>query len=430
MLDELIHNPNVEKYVTVYERGKYLFLEGDDSQDLYVLISGHVEILKGDKKLDEITEPGALFGELSFLLGAKRTATARAEGTVEALRIPKEEITDFLHDFPSVAGEITQFLAQRLDERSQALYGLKELCDQLPDAVIITDRDGRISTWNSAAEKLYGRDWHDLHQGKIQDVYEDPQALEAFLEEVQSKYTVKEKILKTKHPSKGSHFVSTSTTLLYDGHHNFQGVLFLGRDATALQKLERRYRRVRNWLIPSFLLLGVLAAAVFLGYPYFSRGVQSVDLQKEELRNEIARDYLLLKSLLIKPFEDRNRSETTRVMKDFFDMQLEAKTPYKGVVLLDQNKSVFDAYSPSGSTANVGSSYGGIAFQGSENSLYSVLVLYRTDEAHPMGKRGLEIAFELKREGKTLGWLLFQMDMACLNHAYCVTEEDLRRFQF
>jgi PAS domain S-box-containing protein len=430
MLDELIHNPNVEKYVTVYERGKYLFLEGDDSQDLYVLISGHVEILKGDKKLDEITEPGSLFGEVSFLLGAKRTATARAEMTVEALRIPKEEITDFLHDFPSVAGEITQFLAQRLDERSQALYGLKELCDQLPDAVIITDRDGKISTWNSAAEKLYGRDWHGLHQAKIQDVYEDPQALEAFLEEVQSKYTVKERILKTNHPSKGSHFVSTSTTLLHDGHHNFQGVLFLGRDATALQKLERRYRRARNWLIPSFLLLGVFVAAVFLGYPYFSKGVQSVDLRKEELRNEIARDYLLLKSLLIQPFEDRNRSETTRVMKDFFGMQSETKSPYKGVVLLDQDKSVFDAYSPSGPAANVGSSYGGIAFQGSEESLHSVLLLYRTDETHPMGKRGLEIAFELKGEGRTLGWLLFQMDMACLNDSYGVTEEDLRRFQF
>ena len=430
MLDELIHNPNVEKYVTLYERGKHIFLEGDDSQDLYVLISGHVEILKGDKKLDEIIEPGALFGELSFLLGAKRTATARAEGTVKALRIPKEEITDFLHDFPSVAGKITQLLAQRLDERSHALYGLKELCDQLPDAVIITDREGKISTWNSAAEKLYGRDWHDLHQGMIQDVYEDPQALEAFLEEVQSKYTVKEKILKTKHPSKGSHFVSTSTTLLYDGHHNFQGVLFLGRDATALQKLERRYRRVRNWLIPSLLLLGVLVAAGFLGYPYFSRGVQSVDIQKEELRNEIARDYLLLKSLLIQPFESRNRSETSRVMRDFFDMQLEQKTPYRGVVLLDQSKRVFDAYSPSGSAANVGSSYGGIAFQGSEDSLHSVLVLYRTDEAHPMGRKGLEVAFDLKGNGKTLGWLLFQMDMACLKDAYGVTEEDLRRFHF
>jgi PAS domain S-box-containing protein len=430
MLDELIHNPDVEKYVTVYDRGKHLFLEGDDSQDLYVLISGHVEILKGDKKLDEITEPGALFGELSFLLGTRRTATARAEGTVKALRIPKEEITGFLHDFPSVAGKITQLLAQRLDQRSHALYGLQEMCDQLPDAVIITDREGKISTWNNAAEKLYGRDWHDMHQGTIHDLYEDPQALEKFLKEVQSQYTVKEKILKIKHPSEGSHFVSTSTTLLYDGHHNFQGVLFLGRDATALQKLERRYRRVRNWLIPSLLLLGVLIAAVFLGYPYFSRGVQSVDIQKEELRNEMARDYLLLKSLLIQPLDDGKRSEATRIIKEFFDMQPETKTPYKGVVLLDQSKRVFDAYSPSGSTANVGSSYEGIAFQGGEDSLHSVLVLYRPDEAHPMGKKGLEVAFELKRKDRTLGWLIFQMDMDCLKDAYGVTEDDLRRFQF
>jgi PAS domain S-box-containing protein len=296
--------------------------------------------------------------------------------------------------------------------------------------VIITDQQGKIHTWNSAAEKLFGRDWHDLHQGRIHDVYEDRDALEAFLKEVQSKYTVKEKILKTKHPTKGSHFVSTSTTLLYDGHHNFQGVLFLGRDATPLQKLERRYRRVRNWLIPSFLLLGILVAAVFLGYPYFSKGVQSVDIQKEELRNEMARDYLLLKSLLIQPLEAGDRSKTTEVMKDFFQMQPAGKTSYRGTVLLDQGKKVFDAYSISGSDAHVGSNYGGIEFQGREGSLHSVLVLYRPNEAHPMGKKGLEVAFELEKEGETLGWLLFQMDMACLEDTYGVDEEDLRQFQF
>ncbi|MEJ2724904.1 MAG: cyclic nucleotide-binding domain-containing protein [Deltaproteobacteria bacterium] len=282
MLEELIHNQDVEKYLSTYERGDYLFLEGDDSQDLYVLVSGHVEMLKGDKKLDEVTQPGALFGETSFLLGAKRTATARAEGDVKVLRVPKEEVPDFLHDFPSVAGEITQLLAQRLDQSSQALYGLQELCDQLPDAVIITDREGKIHTWNSAAEKLYGRDWHVLHQGNIQDMYEDPQALEAFLEEVQSEYTVKEKILKTKHPSKGGQFVSTSTTLLYDGHHNFQGVLFLGRDATALQKLERRYRLVRNWLIPSFFrLCSFFRSRAKRGHP--KRGIAKRDGQRLSL---------------------------------------------------------------------------------------------------------------------------------------------------
>jgi len=47
-----------------------------------------------------------------------------------------------------------------------------------------------------------------------------------------------------------------------------------------------------------------------------------------------------------------------------------------------------------------------------------------------MGKRGLEVAFELEKQGKTLGWLLFQMDMACLKDNYGVDEEDLSRFQF
>ncbi|HEX9909605.1 MAG TPA: cyclic nucleotide-binding domain-containing protein, partial [Desulfatiglandales bacterium] len=73
MLDEIIHNKDLEKYLKTYQKGDTIFREGDESQDLYLLVSGHLEILKGDKKIAEITEQGALFGELSSLLGAKRT---------------------------------------------------------------------------------------------------------------------------------------------------------------------------------------------------------------------------------------------------------------------------------------------------------------------------------------------------------------------
>ena len=86
MLDEIIHNKDLERYLKTYQKGDPLFLEGDESQDLYFLVSGHLEVLKGDKKIAEITELGALFGELSFLLGAKRTATVQAENEVRVLR--------------------------------------------------------------------------------------------------------------------------------------------------------------------------------------------------------------------------------------------------------------------------------------------------------------------------------------------------------
>jgi len=44
----------------------------------------------------------------------------------------------------------------------------------LPDAVIITDGSGKMLAWNSTAENLYGKDWHQMSQSHADEIYEDP----------------------------------------------------------------------------------------------------------------------------------------------------------------------------------------------------------------------------------------------------------------
>jgi PAS domain S-box-containing protein len=392
-----------------------------------------VDILKGNKNIAEINIKGSLFGEMSFFLGARRTATVKARSEVKAIRIPQEEIANFLRDFPNVAEDITKLLAQRLNETSHMLYGLKEFCDQLPDAVILTDKEGKIFTWNSAAEKLYGRDSHQMRYKSAADIYEEPQVYRNFLEEVQSKDSVSEKIIRIRHPKEGTRFISTSMTLLYDDQDNFQGVLSLGRDVTAIQTMEKRFRRTRYWLIPSFLLLGLLASAIFLGYPYFSKGFETMDVKKQELRNQLAKDYFLLKSLLVDHFGKSDRLKTSRLMQDFFDIQETNTIPYIGLVLLDKEKKVFAAYSikiNKNIKGMVGSSYAGIVFQEIDNSIHRVLTLYRTDKEHPMGYKGIEIAFKMSRDNQPLGWLVFQMNVDLLRKTYKIDEKGLKTFQF
>jgi len=433
MLDDIINNPDLDKHLTSYKRGQIILLEGDDSQDLYILVSGELEILKGNKKISEIRETGSLFGDMSFLLRSKRTATVKAKTDVKALCIPKEEVTVFLREYPDVSREIAKLLAKRLDETSQIVHGLKEFCDQLPDAVLLTDRDGKIFSWNMAAESLYGRDWDQMHHQSVEDIYEDPEVCGDFLDDVQARYSVREKILKIRHPEKGIRFISTSTTLLYDGHHNFQGVLSLGRDVTDVQNLERKYRKARFWLLPSFVLLALLVTAAFFGYPYFAKGYRSPDVKKQALRNQLAKDYLLLKSLLADYFSADNRLKTSQLMKEFFDIQDTSTIPYTGLVLLDENKEVFDAYSiimRTEAAKMLGSSYALMGFQGSERSLHKVLTVYRKDKDHPMGYKSIEIAFEVKKDNQSPGWLIFQLDTDVLGKEYGLDEEGLKKFQF
>ncbi len=433
MLEEVIKNVKTHRYITPFEEGKAIFLEGDDSQDLFILISGQLDVFKGNTKIAEIIEKGSLFGEMSFLLKAKRTATIKAGENVKAIRIPKDEINAFIHDFPEVAGEISKLLAKRLDETSQILYGLKEFCDQLPDAVIATDKEGKIITWNAAAEEVYGRSWDQMCNKSVEEIYEKPRGYKKLLEEVKKKHSVREKILSVRHPKHGVRFISTSSTLLHDDHNNFQGILSLGRDVTSIKTLEKKYRQTRYWLFPSLMLTFLLALGVFWGHSHFSKTPQIMDVNQSELKNRLSNDYLLLKSMLINHLEAGNRSKTSQLMKDFLNAQKPDKMPYNGLVLLDKNKIVFDAYSINTGTnisPTIQSSYKGIDFEDGKDSAYSVLTLYRADKDHPMGKKSIEIAFEMNKNNRRIGWLIFQLDLHRLKKDYGTDVSGLKQFNF
>ncbi|MGD9044799.1 MAG: cyclic nucleotide-binding domain-containing protein [Desulfobacterales bacterium] len=431
--DEIISNPDLAKYSSTFTSGQTIFLEGDDSQDLYILVSGQIEIFKGDKKIRDLTQEGSVFGEVSFFLGEQRTASVKAKTQVEVICIPKEEITLFLKECPTAGPEIIRHLSQWLNEATQMLYGLKEVSDQLPDAVIVTDKEDRILVWNSAAERLYGRDWARMRDTHVDEIYAKPDEYKNFLKEVRTRYSAKERVFDIKHPRKGIRCISTSFTVLYDGHHNFQGVLSLGRDVTATKKLEKKYKRAFVWLISAFILIGLLTATIFWGYPYYSKGHQAVNLGQTELRNILAKDYFLLNTWLADLLGSQNSEAIRQAMQRFFDIQQMSAIPYTGLILLDRDRKVVTAYSnktnrPAGEM--IGSSYAAIEFHGSEDSLHKVLTVYRSEKDHPMGKKGIEVAFELYKDNALIGWLIFQMDMGALTDTYGIDEKNLKKLHF
>ncbi|MDZ7695428.1 MAG: hypothetical protein U5R49_00395 [Deltaproteobacteria bacterium] len=265
------------------------------------------------------------------------------------------------------------------------------------------------------------------------EIYENPEEYKALIENVISRDSVQERILRVKHPSKGTRYISTSTTVLYDAQHHFQGVLSLGRDVTDTQVLEKRYRRIRKWLIPFVVLMVLASVGIFFGYPYVYREKAAMDSQRIELRDELAVDYRLLSSMLSDAFQLRERDKTHEILKRFLEVKGDMIMPYTGVILLDDAKKVFDAHSVNpveDADAMIGSSYTGIAFQGNKESPHRVLTVYREHEGEPMGHRGIEVAFEMVKDGNHLGWLIFQLDTGLLENNYHADVETLKDFRF
>ena len=261
-MKKVIQQAGLKKYFQDYAANESIFIDGDDSQDLYVLVSGRLTVFKGETPLAEISEAGALFGEMSFLLRHKRTATVRAHTDVRTVRIPCDKINEFLEEFPKVASKLSIELAERLYETTTILHGLREFCDLLPDAVVLTNDEFRVLAWNKTAEKLYGRSWEEMQNALLHDIYEDQAAYRLFLDQLSKKKIIQEKPLKIRHPENHWRFVATSTNIIYDGHNNPKGYLFVGRDATAEYSLKKKALRLTTWLAPAAFVVGFLTATL------------------------------------------------------------------------------------------------------------------------------------------------------------------------
>lgn len=103
--------------------GDVLVAEGSSPERVLVLVSGSVRIERNQTPFARIEFPGAVFGEMSWILGKPATATARAETDVVVYVI--EDPGQFFHDRPRAAFAVLQMMAARLDGLTQYLVDVK-----------------------------------------------------------------------------------------------------------------------------------------------------------------------------------------------------------------------------------------------------------------------------------------------------------------
>lgn len=87
--------------------------EGDEGDAFYVLTEGHLEITQGGRVLGRLG-PGDFLGEIALIDGRPRTATATAEGEVQALSIGRPAFLELLESHGAVRHGILMALTERI----------------------------------------------------------------------------------------------------------------------------------------------------------------------------------------------------------------------------------------------------------------------------------------------------------------------------
>ncbi|MEM6824299.1 MAG: cyclic nucleotide-binding domain-containing protein [Pseudomonadota bacterium] len=108
--------------------GETLIAEGDPSPGFFVLVSGTVLVRKGDAEIARISEPGAVFGEISALLGSRASASVVAKSAIHALATADGAV--YLQENSALALHTARLLAERV---VQATAYVSDLKAQFPD---------------------------------------------------------------------------------------------------------------------------------------------------------------------------------------------------------------------------------------------------------------------------------------------------------
>jgi SulP family sulfate permease len=129
-------------------QGETLFRKDEASDGVWMLQSGQVSILAGlgpDATRLATFGPGQFVGEMGFIDGNSRSATATADTDVDAVLLDKQAIAALVRDHPQAALRITRNIALELSYRVRST-----------SAILVQESDEPYSNWANSAMGTVG----------------------------------------------------------------------------------------------------------------------------------------------------------------------------------------------------------------------------------------------------------------------------------
>ena len=136
-----------------YPQGETILREGRSIQILWIIVRGQCEVVKstsngGEQQL-ALLGPAAVFGEMSFFLQAKHSASIRTLSDVEVMRMSREGYDRLIEACPSAARKIASNVVGILAER------IRQMDDWVCQLVERPDGVRHQKEWHEFRAKLY-----------------------------------------------------------------------------------------------------------------------------------------------------------------------------------------------------------------------------------------------------------------------------------
>ncbi|TGE31127.1 Crp/Fnr family transcriptional regulator [Desulfosporosinus sp. Sb-LF] len=149
-----------------YPKKSFLFEEGQPTDGVYFILSGHIKIVKlhkdGREKTLAILKTGNILGEMTLFQNEFRTATAVALEKSTVIAIKKSDFLILLYDIPQLSIELISILSQRLADTNR----------QIQDLMFLNARSKVINNLIQMT-KIYGKKQKDATEISLKLTHEE-----------------------------------------------------------------------------------------------------------------------------------------------------------------------------------------------------------------------------------------------------------------
>lgn len=100
--------------------GSTLFREGDEGHDMFVVLSGSIELVVRGRMVETV-EAGGIFGEMALVENRPRVATAVVKADARIVRIDERRFLFLVQQNPFFSLQVMGVIAERLRRMNERL---------------------------------------------------------------------------------------------------------------------------------------------------------------------------------------------------------------------------------------------------------------------------------------------------------------------